>query len=456
MTADSPLLRFLALFLLVAGPAAHSTAQTTGDPDKEYPVATPTEQDGIVISPYPPGRLLDVSGLEAGSLALDPSVEKIFRIPYSQPSSRSYEDYLGNPANPSDRDAAQDEPARPRTGESVPPPGNAAPPRHSYPETDRIAPPPIPDGRKPSTGPTKQPAAETMTRTREYQPLPRRENRGTAHAPVMPAPLRDFLYDFNEASSSNDPAAVLPYYAQKVDSYFGKKNWNRHKILRDRAAYIARYPFREYIIDGEPVLLSDRGGLYEVLTRVDYSVRNIGRPVTGTVADRMIVERVGNGYQILSIEEAKAGEVSDALQREDAIRREELAGIGGGGAFDQYERGRIELFVEAFTASGEVNDPSACVDFMHPQITRYYNLTNPSRDQLLQDRRYYINRWPNRRYWLIEAPRIQRVGSGEWLVTSRIGYEVSSAERYRRGEATSTMRLGESVGGLRILSITES
>jgi hypothetical protein len=34
-----------------------------------------------VISPYPPYRELDVSGLSSGSLALDPTTQKVFEVP---------------------------------------------------------------------------------------------------------------------------------------------------------------------------------------------------------------------------------------------------------------------------------------------------------------------------------------------------------------------------------------
>lgn len=36
---------------------------------------------GHVISPYPPYRELDVSGLASGSLALDPTTQKVFEVP---------------------------------------------------------------------------------------------------------------------------------------------------------------------------------------------------------------------------------------------------------------------------------------------------------------------------------------------------------------------------------------
>lgn len=47
-----------------------------------YPVGTRNpDHPGAVVSPYPPHNELDVSGLSSGSLAVDPTTKKVFRIP---------------------------------------------------------------------------------------------------------------------------------------------------------------------------------------------------------------------------------------------------------------------------------------------------------------------------------------------------------------------------------------
>lgn len=47
----------------------------------DYPYAEKTRTPGEVISPYPPFNVMDVRGLRPGSLALDPSSKKKFRVP---------------------------------------------------------------------------------------------------------------------------------------------------------------------------------------------------------------------------------------------------------------------------------------------------------------------------------------------------------------------------------------
>jgi hypothetical protein len=65
--------------------------QETQTTPKETPATNPsagqflvgkkTATAGRVISPYPPHQELDVSGLSSGSLALDPTTDKVFQIP---------------------------------------------------------------------------------------------------------------------------------------------------------------------------------------------------------------------------------------------------------------------------------------------------------------------------------------------------------------------------------------
>lgn len=47
----------------------------------DYPYAEKTRTPGEVISPYAPYNVMDVRGLRSGSLALDPSSNKKFRVP---------------------------------------------------------------------------------------------------------------------------------------------------------------------------------------------------------------------------------------------------------------------------------------------------------------------------------------------------------------------------------------
>lgn len=50
-------------------------------PEGGYPWARPSGTPGLVVSPYPPHRLVDVRGIPHGALVRDPSTGGIFRRP---------------------------------------------------------------------------------------------------------------------------------------------------------------------------------------------------------------------------------------------------------------------------------------------------------------------------------------------------------------------------------------
>ncbi len=75
-------------------PPATTTAQDSGSgasPSKSAGTGTAgtgnflkgkrTNKEGRVVSPYPPYQELDITGLSSGSLALDPTTQKVFEVP---------------------------------------------------------------------------------------------------------------------------------------------------------------------------------------------------------------------------------------------------------------------------------------------------------------------------------------------------------------------------------------
>ncbi len=51
------------------------------EPQGGYPYARWSGSPGLVVSPYPPNRLVDVSGIPHGALVRDPSTGGLFRKP---------------------------------------------------------------------------------------------------------------------------------------------------------------------------------------------------------------------------------------------------------------------------------------------------------------------------------------------------------------------------------------
>ncbi|TLD70603.1 hypothetical protein FEM03_12875 [Phragmitibacter flavus] len=72
------------------GSSTASTSPSTSNPSPAPaptpaasgpPTGTKTDKPGRVKSPYPPFNELDVTGLSTGSLAMDPTTQKVFRVP---------------------------------------------------------------------------------------------------------------------------------------------------------------------------------------------------------------------------------------------------------------------------------------------------------------------------------------------------------------------------------------
>ncbi|MBL9117908.1 MAG: hypothetical protein JNJ83_23060 [Verrucomicrobiaceae bacterium] len=62
-------------------PTKPETTKPTSSFTDDTPVGKKGSKPGRVISPYPPHNELDVSGLDSGSMALDPTTNRVFRIP---------------------------------------------------------------------------------------------------------------------------------------------------------------------------------------------------------------------------------------------------------------------------------------------------------------------------------------------------------------------------------------
>jgi hypothetical protein len=64
-------------------PATDKTAAASSKPTgtKEAPLAEKTETEGLVKSPYPPHKMIDVRGMASGTLAKDPTTQEVFRVP---------------------------------------------------------------------------------------------------------------------------------------------------------------------------------------------------------------------------------------------------------------------------------------------------------------------------------------------------------------------------------------
>ena len=65
-----------------SGTSSSSSVSVTGAPSTvNFPTGTLGSKPGRVVSPYPPHTELNVRGLPSGSLAVDPTTQKVFKVP---------------------------------------------------------------------------------------------------------------------------------------------------------------------------------------------------------------------------------------------------------------------------------------------------------------------------------------------------------------------------------------
>ena len=67
---------------LIGNAVERSNAEAYGERPREgYPLATPTDRRGIVVSPYRPFHEIDVHGVPRNALVRDPSCDRLFVNP---------------------------------------------------------------------------------------------------------------------------------------------------------------------------------------------------------------------------------------------------------------------------------------------------------------------------------------------------------------------------------------
>ena len=469
-----------------------ATVKAQNSTDK-YPLGIPTDKPGILISPFPPGRKLDVTGLKPGSLAMDPSVEKIFRIPPTTPATKSnvgkktanYEDYTGkkNADKEPSPPKGSDSPAKKANPESVTGDRPATAPPNMLTSPSITNPPSIPTSGRRMERPRNPGIGNTPTGTGNstgirVQPRIASPNDSPPQRNVapsiggLPKDLEDFVYAFNETSSNNSPGATLPFFGSRV-LYFGKNNQDHNDIIKDRAAYIRKYPYRKYRITARPTVLSAKNGVYELVSPVSYTVQGMGRPISGKVSDYLIVRKTPDSYAIVGIDETKAGagrpqsirKAAQRLQSEAASMSQPPLPIADSPAgvdstavnpppvFSGDPEEQVEQLVAAFVKSGESNDPSACLQYVDPEIATYYDLKHPNYAALLKDRSNYIKQWPKRSYTLIDDPEVKEIGDRIYEAVYEISYRVRNSSRTVGGKERSIMQVAETEKGLKIISI---
>lgn len=88
-------------------------------------------------------------------------------------------------------------------------------------------------------------------------------------------------------------------YAQRV-SYYGAGEVSRDAVLKDKAAYLRRWPVRRVRPDLPTLEASASGdGVFEVAVEIDFEVVNDESRITGRSLVEIVLRERGDGFEVI-------------------------------------------------------------------------------------------------------------------------------------------------------------
>lgn len=116
---------------------------------------------------------------------------------------------------------------------------------------------------------------------------------------------------------------------------------------------------------------------------------------------------------------------------------------------------RVDKFVEAYLRDGETNDVFLQAWFYQYPV-EYFHHGRQDQKFVVQDIRYHVKDWPERKYTLLAPPTFIASGKeGEIIVEFSIAYDRRNKKRIASGKAKYTWTVRAEGDDLRIFSIRE-
>jgi peptidoglycan hydrolase-like protein with peptidoglycan-binding domain len=148
--------------------------------------------------------------------------------------------------------------------------------------------------RSAPTAATPIPPAETQSAS---APLP---------ANVSKERLRDYVGGFVLAGLDPHVGSEADFFADRV-RYYDQGIIDREKIREDLQRYAARWPTRRFWLDGDISVEPQGENGVSVTFPLRYDLRNGGKHSSGRINKTLILERTGDDFQIVGVNERKAG-----------------------------------------------------------------------------------------------------------------------------------------------------
>ncbi len=171
---------------------------------------------------------------------------------------------------------------------SATPSTNSAPAPTSQASPNQTAPAPAQTSSAPEAKPT-EPASPTASQAAlPTQPVQAADRCGSSSAAVLA-----FARAYYANGSSDSIPDVLTYdqqaYSDQVD-YYGKP-FTRADVLKDKTAYLKRWPTRSYALNGAPDIHCNQAtSVYDFTGRVAWSARNPSKPAMPVKAGISLVQ----------------------------------------------------------------------------------------------------------------------------------------------------------------------
>lgn len=173
--------------------------------------------------------------------------------------------------------------------------------------------------RTPGSGteipPRSAPAATTPISSESTQPASAPpatiSDTGSSGAGISTERLRDYVGAFVLAGLDPHVGSETDFFADRVQ-YYDEGMMNREKIRKDLQRYAARWPKRQFWLDGDITVEPQNANRVQVTFPLRYDLRNGAKHSSGKVNKTLVLESAGDDLQIVAVNERKAGKRSFA------------------------------------------------------------------------------------------------------------------------------------------------
>ena len=148
--------------------------------------------------------------------------------------------------------------------------------------------------------------AATDTTIQSETPSVSSPSTGSSTANVSRERLRDYVGAFVLAGLDLHVGSESDFFADQVQ-YYDQGQLNREKIRKDLVRYAARWPDRRFWLDGDITVEQQSGNRVRVAFPLRYDLRNGAKHSSGKINKTLVLEPAGNDFQIVAVNERKAG-----------------------------------------------------------------------------------------------------------------------------------------------------